>query len=300
MLGEAAQSVGPQVLEHLKSEDLDDRAYAATVLGMIGYRPATPELIAATKSEDWRLVLVSVNSLGWLNAVEARPDVQRIARTHSLETVRRQAIQTLEVLDGRRTSVPNRVPDPQSSTGAFSLVEHPFGTRRNACPNGPWRWNGRVVEVPVEGKNGSGTSPQTPSVTTMNLGGRVSSLKVPGGRLVGNSQGEWGGGLYFETDGKEPQTLYERNVDAIVRGPDGVVAIGGLAHLTSDSGFVVAVERTANGYAAAVRLALTSAPERVVPIDASALLISTNIVNLVLRPGWQLEEASCAADTKGR
>ena len=83
-------------------------------------------------------------------------------------------------------------------------------------------------------------TPQLPFVTSKEMPGQRSVLKVDDGFLVADDAGEWGGSLrWFSPDGSRSTELANDNVRLLVPLPDGeVLAAGGLAHLDLSSGRV--------------------------------------------------------------
>lgn len=69
------------------------------------------------------------------------------------------------------------------------------------------------------------------------------SLDAWGGRLVGRSNGEWGGSLHFEFGGRSAQRLLDTNVLALQKLGTSVVVFTGLAHVTSNEGAIYVVRR---------------------------------------------------------
>ena len=293
LFGHAAERAGPTIVKHLKSRDLDDRAYAAISLGMIGYRPAIPELINTLDGEDWRVARASVRSLGWLRAIEARPFVERLARTHPLAIVRRDAAIALAAIDGNAASATDDEQKLKTSNMAFDLVfDNDVGDTINPCEDGPWRWNHRTVSKPHDVAEAAPAASDAPA---SELEAVSATLDVEGGRLIGTNRGEWGGELYFQRLGSAPKKLLDENIVAIERIGGDIVAFGGLAHLSNNQGVVIAIERKNGSYAARARLPLPGAPRSVIRVDATTLLIVANRVNVVLRRDWRLEDAECAA-----
>lgn len=291
LFGHAAERAGPTIVKHLKSRDLDDRAYAAVALGMIGYRSAIPELINTLDGEDWRVARASVRSLGWLQAVEARPFVERLARTHPLAIVRRDAATALAAIDGDAASATDDEQELRTSNTAFYLVfTNDVGNTVNPCEGGPWRWNHRTVSMPPDVAEAAPAASDAPALESVSA-----TLDVEGGWLIGTNRGEWGGELYFQRAGSPPKKLLDENIVAIERVGDDIVAFGGLAHLGSNRGVVIAIERKNGSYAAHARLPLPGAPRSVVRVDATTLLIVANRINVVLRRDWRLDDAECAA-----
>lgn len=69
------------------------------------------------------------------------------------------------------------------------------------------------------------------------------SLAALGGRLIGRSNGEWGGSLHFEYGNGLAQRLLEQNVVGLHKVGSSVVVFTGLAHLTRNDGAIYLVRR---------------------------------------------------------
>lgn len=82
-LKENGKSAGPSLVRCLWHDDWDVRVAAASAMGYIGYAEAIPELIKLLGTDhDWRLVYVSVQSLGRLHAAEAVPALTDISTSY--------------------------------------------------------------------------------------------------------------------------------------------------------------------------------------------------------------------------
>lgn len=73
--------------------------------------------------------------------------------------------------------------------------------------------------------------------------GSEQSLAALGGRLVGRSNGEWGGSLNFEYGHGFAQRLLEKNVLGMRKVATSVVVFTGLAHSTGNEGAIYVVRR---------------------------------------------------------
>ncbi|HJU40062.1 MAG TPA: HEAT repeat domain-containing protein [Tahibacter sp.] len=295
LYGHAAEHAGPTIVKHLKSRDLDDRAYAAVALGMIGYRPAIPDLIDTLDGKDWLLARASVRSLGWLRAVEARPYVERLARTHPLAIVRREAATALAAIDANAAPAADEQALMTSNEAFYLVFAYDFDDSNNPCERGPWHWNGRTVPMPPDVANDTETAPAANDASLPELQAVSAVLEVESGRLIGTNRGEWGGELYFQHKGSTPKKLLDENIVAIEKFGSDIVAFGGLTHMGSSKGVAIAVERKGPGYAARTMLPLPGAPRDVIRVDASTLLIVTRNANVVLRSDWHLDDAECVA-----
>lgn len=102
-------------------------------------------------------------------------------------------------------------------------------------------------------------------------------LGVPGGELVGQNHGEFGGNLVFRdsSSGKKIQLLQDNPVE-LLRQDDYVIMVAGLAHLSIRRGHLVAI-RLNPDYTASTDeiLNLGNAPSAVTRVGPDSLLIAT-------------------------
>lgn len=76
------------------------------------------------------------------------------------------------------------------------------------------------------------------------------AIEVSDGWLYTVDFGEWGGGIYwFSRDWREQERLFDENVNSIIKMKDGFYCLGGLAHLGSQDGYLLKIERNSAGWA---------------------------------------------------
>lgn len=90
------------------------------------------------------------------------------------------------------------------------------------------------------------------------------SLNAFGGHLLGTNRGEWIGKLIFRDADGNLDTVLTENVHGIVRNPEGVFVLTGLAHGTANEGYIFVIARESDGPVTASRLGrLPGAPTQV-------------------------------------
>jgi hypothetical protein len=291
--GATAESYGPQILAHLRTGGGDDRAFAATTLGMIGYRPAAAELVSALGSNDWRIVLASARSLGWMMAKEADAALSDVARRHWLRPVRDAATRALRSIHDEEKSRPvyewEQVFDKRDP---FNFESAPFGEEDTGeCASEAWSWSGGEIA-------GSRPGVSTDELQRMGRKFGLDNLnayhRVANGTLLGTDAGEWGGNLWFQSDNGKREQLFELNIQDIDDSANGIIAIAGIAHMTINYGYVLAIKPVAGGgYAAQRSVVLPGAPAFMRPVGAGEFMIVTTHGAFVLHGDWRLEEAHC-------
>jgi hypothetical protein len=204
--------VGPRLLQFAASPNGGEAALAINMIAALDYKPAESQLVAGLSSSDWRVAYASAQALGALGLPDAIPALEKTSQTYWLPEVRDQARQSATVLRAGGHSEPVRGFGPTiSDLASQEEVNRP-------CPG--WTWRGQTLRVPN-------------SV--------VQSIRLPTGTLTAIDQGEWGGGLTWSPRSGKPQTLVSDNVRSLEPIEGGVLALGGLAHLSFDYGYVVRV-----------------------------------------------------------
>lgn len=90
------------------------------------------------------------------------------------------------------------------------------------------------------------------------------SLDAFGGQLLGTDRGEWIGKLMFQDADGKLETILNENVHGIVKNSDGIFVFTGLAHLSTNEGYIFSILRGPDGPVTASRLGrLPGAPTRV-------------------------------------
>jgi len=204
--------VGPRLLQFAASPNGGEASLAIGMIAELDYKPAEPQLIAMLNSSDWRVAYASADALGVLGLPDAIPALEKTSRTYWLPEVRDQASQSARVLRaGGHSEAVRRFGPTISDIVSQEEVNHP-------CPS--WTWQGQTLLAPS-------------SV--------VQSIRLPTGTLTATDQGEWGGGLTWSPRSGQSQTLVNDNVRSLEPIEGGVLALGGLAHLSFNYGYVVRV-----------------------------------------------------------
>jgi hypothetical protein len=120
------------------------------------------------------------------------------------------------------------------------------------------------------------------------------ALRVADGWLLGGDRGEWGGELVLLDETGRSRRLVDDNIGGLAPLGARVVAIGGLAHLSSNRGLVYEVIRDAKGnWSAHPWRVLPGAPWGSALESDGSLLIDTNGGTVVLSPDGRLRMATC-------
>lgn len=112
-----------------------------------------------------------------------------------------------------------------------------------------------------------------------------SSMRVSGGELLGLDGGEFGGGIFWHADSGVRDTLANDNLFAFVNVSGRVIALVGLAHLTSDYGKALELDTVAGRWRATQLADLGSVPTAYSRLSADSLLIATSRNVQMFRPG---------------
>jgi len=252
-------AAGPAVMQYLDDPDWDIRVAAANTLGDIEYGPAEAALTEKlTNEDDWKLVYSALLALGHLKAKGSLDSLRRVRASHWYPPVRGLAAAVIEHIE----------------SGA-ALVE-PDGWQYGAIEGSPKSCSSvREKSVPERKRDlrqlaYDGTAPdkirQIPNV----------ALKVPDGWLVGTDRGEWGGELVHLPARGASQVVYEANIANIVQLDRRLVAVSGIAHMISNSGFLLRIEKDdMERYTAVPWKRLPAAPETSWRIEGSRLLVNT-------------------------
>jgi hypothetical protein len=102
---------------------------------------------------------------------------------------------------------------------------------------------------------------------------RADTLKVDGGRLIGFDGGEFGGRISWQPDSGGEQGVASVNPHALIQLRDTVWALTGLAHLTSNKGQLIRLDRVGTGWRVGETIDLGAAPEAIVRLPGDTLLV---------------------------
>jgi hypothetical protein len=236
--GPDGHEAGKYLLPFLDSKNGAEQSYGIIALGLIGYTEAAPQIEAALRSPDWRIVNAAGSSLGWLGDRNALPDLDRVATAYWLPEVRQNAAKSANAIrspEGRLSSGEAKLPNSGYRAGPFDLVTDGLPRIELDCKTNQWRWKNQTFKL-------------------SRVSSHASSLQLRNdtliGDLVGTNNGEWGGQLAWLPGIGKPEILVRDNVAGIESASDdGRVAIVflGLAHMGFDYGYVLKVSIAGNG-----------------------------------------------------
>lgn len=248
---EEAKRAAPELVEALRSSpSWNVRADAAYALGVLRYAPAIPALRAAISRQDWVLAYNAVESLAKLDDKGAIPLLRATAADYWFVAVRRNAERALARLSGGRAVFADEIepgslplaPDWQDLQFC-NWVEERNGysvTRRKT--NAVWRgkrYELTQLDPPRADDNEMGARDASPSED----GRPVSAVfALEGGMLVGTSNGEWGGSLWFISNSKAPTRLIDDNVQGIFEFRNELIVLTGNSHMGHPSGTAWKIE----------------------------------------------------------
>jgi hypothetical protein len=217
--------VTPRLMEFMRSANGVEAAEGIALLGWFDHRAAAPEITRHLSSNDWRVVLAASQTLGWLGAVEALPELDGIARTHWLPEVRQvaersaAAIRTTGRLDPPKVLRGDGDQDYFWKYMRFEWVRDPA-----LCPSRMYIWNRQLIDWED----------------------RRSELSFAMGRLKGYDRGEWGGALTWRPWFGRATVLNGDNVQGLARDGGDAVVLFGLAHM-NPYGYAAGVTRDGHG-----------------------------------------------------
>jgi len=289
-------SAGRTVLKYLDDPRWAIRVAAANTLGDIGYAPAESALVKLLANEDdWKLVYSAVLSLGHLKARGSLDSLGRVRDSHWYPPVRSLAAAVVEHIesgaaliepDWWQDSAIEGSPRSCASVRERSVAE-PKGkklySQRNERELEQLTYDSTIVSYDAA----EGTAPDKNGVMEINQDNLVEhvekirqvpdvALKVADGWLVGADRGEWGGELVHLPASGASQVVYDENIDDIFLLGNRLVATTGLAHMISNSGFLLRVDKNDTGrYRAVLWKRLPAAPESSWLIEGGRLLVNT-------------------------
>ena len=232
---------GPALMKFLDSEDWDLRIGAARALGYIGYEEAADSLVKLLNCvDDWRVVLSAAESLGRLKAERAIPRLSQVSKDHWYPPVREAAAMAIKSI---RESMPIE-PRYSSANFPFEFYDYEHAGRQMENLTGE---EAKRIRFPIAQTL---DQPLTISIKEKNGGKKkvtCRGVKVEDGYLVGSDKGEWGGEITFIDVQGDSNVVVGKNTEAIYQTPQGIVAVTGLAHLSSNEGLIYKVTKDAQG-----------------------------------------------------
>lgn len=240
----ARASAGPIILSYLSRSDLRHARIAAVVATWaIEYRPAVPVLRAllAEADGDWHLAYDALFALAELGGDEARPEIERLARSHWYAPVRNNARRALNRLNGGAFELPEQAGEqrgPYAGGLNFYVDVDPVRDCRFDAADSV-RHFGRTAPVPLGGSR-RGTVrvafDPLPAAPLTALGeapdlapaGRVTLDWNRGGeRIVGIDAEQWDGGLYVAEANRRPRRILTGNVLGAFEATNGIYVVTG-------------------------------------------------------------------------
>lgn len=305
-LGAAGQPAAMQVIGLLGNPDWEVRVAAARALGYFGDRRAVEPLVGALHNvEDWHLSYVTAESLGRLGDARADGALAALQRDHWYPPVRESARKARAVIAGHDSYVSRW--HPENFAFEFLEFEHAGG---DVKPCRPGDRSARSVFLPDDDLRRALADKMTYDSIVVGYGagpgGRPerhetprkqvpdAALQVPDGWLLGGDRGEWGGELVFLDRAGRQKTLIDGNIRGIARLGPRIVAVGGLAHLSSNRGRVYEVARDEKGrWSARPWRVLPGAPSGSSLRPDGRWVLDTNGGTVVLAPDGALMMATC-------
>lgn len=290
--GSQGVSAGPSVMEFLTSDDWSLRVQAAFTLGEIGYAPAVPRLVEVLTGPDWRLSYEAARTLGKIGSAEAAPKLALAANQHWSRAVRAEAKGALDAINGHTPMIESL---DEYRGARYITMAPPHAQYAGGCKSKRVMWGGKVIEVkdvktwPVPDKDRK---------LGFSLPGYATGVyPVQDGWLVGKDDGEFGGELYYYGNGAEPVTLIEDNTRGIYQTSNGLVAVGGLAHMVGDYGWVFSIVHDGGGHwRVTPLLILPGAPEDTMVLDDGTLIVLTYPIPVAITGGAHIQEIECVTD----
>lgn len=296
-LGKNGVAAGPVVLNYLQDRRWDIRIAAADTLGDIGYQEAAPALAQALEDpDDWKLVYAATLALGHLKARGSVDGLKHVRDSYWYPPVRTLAGQVISHIEtGAELVEPDwwETSTVEGSPRSCSLVREKTVKEPKGRKMYPREGEEGLTQLAYESSITSygpaeGTKPDKDGVIEVNEDNLVEhvekirqipnvALKVPDGWIVGTDRGEWGGELVHIPAHGDINVLATENVSDIFYIRDRIVALAGIAHMVTNEGFLLRVEKNDTGrYTARLWKRLPAAPGTSWPIEGHRLLVNTD------------------------
>lgn|GEM_PF-2525070 len=270
-LRENGRGAGAVLVELQSHANWELRVAAVRAMGYLQYTEATELLISLLEdTKDWRRVFVSVESLGRFKEPRAIDPLERVAKTHWYPYVREAALHAIKVIRGEATYTEQTHFPSEFLAYRYSEYDTPD-----------------AVEPPfVPGSDELSAEALKPLSYTMKLPAREDrrasiqklgpgcGLRVANGYVLGADRGEWGGELVHRTAKGATTVLMKENIRSLHRIGDTLVAVAGLAHLSSHHGMLYRVISKGDSYMAEPWRTLPGAPKVAGTMEDGRLFVS--------------------------
>ncbi|MBF7073108.1 HEAT repeat domain-containing protein [Glaciecola sp. MH2013] len=307
-MGQAANSVGGDVMAYLNSESWEDRIHSAVTLGYIGYNQAVPELLKLVSNEvDWQQAYAAIKALHLLAENSTVPHIEKVANTHWYKPLREYAQKVVASIKANKDHKSKYHPN----NFAFDFLDYQQLREENhTCDKTDYAMVSETVEAKQYGgreKKLESFQYKNPMCSSDEYGDYykdyctspksfvIPSLAVKFGEkwLTGDNRGEWGGELIVFEDGKATKTLLNENIEDVYVIDEYAYVITGLAHLSSNNGLIYRLELTDTGYYIEPFYRLPGAPRTSWKISNDSVLINTVSGAVIFNPDIGLSMASC-------
>ncbi|GGE85072.1 hypothetical protein GCM10008027_07410 [Pseudoalteromonas gelatinilytica] len=307
-MGEAANSVGGDVMAYLNSESWEDRIHSSLTLGYIGYHEAVPELLKLISNEvDWQQAYAAIKALHLLADNSTVPQIEKVANTHWYKPLREFAQKVVVSIKANKDHESEYHPN----NFAYDFLDYQQLREENhTCDKTDYK----MVSEPVEAKRYGGREKKldsfqykNPMCSSDEYGDYykdyctspesfvIPSLAVKFGEkwLTGDNRGEWGGELIAFAGSEAIETLLNENIEDVYVLGEYAYVITGLAHMSSNNGLIYRLEHTDAGYSIEPFYRLPGAPRTSWKISDDSILINTVSGAVIFNPSDGLKMANC-------
>lgn len=312
--GDEGKIAGPIIKQLLSDEHWDLRVTAARALGYIGYHDAIPELIdLLDEQHDWRLVYVSILSLGQLLSHEALDKLDQLSLNHWYSPVRDAATISI-IMIKRNDKLESKYPPmfrfysefadytlvgndlPVCDAGHYANIKDSSDTKlyRSFFPEEVAKLNYSSPYEDFDHDEKTGEYTPNGNIIYEDKYPDV-ALKIDDGWFTGIDRGEWGGELaYIDSEGNAYPILRRDNIYDLHATNVGLVALSGMNHMLSHYGFIMKLAKDDGGaWIAQKYMSLPGAPRSSWKTENGELLINTYGGSVILTHDGELEMASC-------
>lgn len=293
MLGPQGRKAGPTVIEFLKSEDHAVLLDAIQSLGWIDYIEAIPLIVPfLDRSDDWRLTYVAALSLGRLRAVSAVEKLEQVSKSHWYAPVRRAASEALNMLRSKQHGLKGNAIGRDLSAMCNDLSEVD-GELYQCEGMGTVEINGQ--RILLNGFSQSTSLKDLPK-NFKDPGGVTSVFPISDGWLVGTNRGEFGGELLHvkKKDGGS-RVLSNLHVLGIFRLASSVWVVSGISHMCKGYGFIHKIDESGDDLVLKLGFVLPLPPTGARKASESELIVQTNEGTILINSQDEIVPIPCSS-----
>ena len=323
-VGRAATDAGPAVVELLSHPDMHIRLWATRALGFIEYRDSVPDLVSLLDDpRDVRVNWAAAESLGRIGDKSALEALEVVRSSHWYPAVKNAAGKAIAKIGSQGEH--QGFPQTNYSHSEFFRYEHfeidacdvvalkaatrdktrkisrgdPEGVRQTLAYDSYVLGFGASDETEQHEQDPGGVIVIHPGNIVEHREDIVQvpdvALRVESGWLAASSRGEFGGELMHIPDEGQAIKVLDSNVEGIHLIGNMIVAITGLAHLSSNEGMVFRLETNSVGaWKAKPWMALPGAPRSSWPMETGELLVNTySGGSILLSEEGEMRMATC-------